>query len=54
VDLPTITEDCLELIITRVHLVPQGYNMVVTPKEIDELVENMSNIVARGINFAVN
>lgn len=29
------------------------YNMIVTPKEIDELIENMKNIVARGINFAV-
>lgn len=28
------------------------YNMIVTPKEIDELIENMSSIVARGINFA--
>lgn len=30
------------------------YNMIVTPKEIDELIENMKDIVARGINFAVN
>ena len=29
------------------------YNMIVTPKEIDELIENMKDIVARGINFAV-
>lgn len=28
------------------------YNMIVTPKEIDELIKNMSSIVARGINFA--
>jgi len=78
VDLATITDDCLDLFITKLQeeaksndylnklkeqdnyeeikeaLVPQGYNMIVTPKEIDELVENMSNIVARGINFAVN
>ena len=77
-DLATITDDCLDLFITKLQeeaksndylnklkeqdnyeeikeaLVPQGYNMIVTPKEIDELVENMSNIVARGINFAVN
>lgn len=26
------------------------YNMIVTPKEIDDLIENMKNIVARGIN----
>lgn len=29
-------------------------NMIVTPKEIDELIENMKEIVARGINEAVN
>ena len=29
------------------------YNMIVTPKEIDDLIENMKDIVARGINFAV-
>ena len=28
-------------------------NMIVTPKEIDELIENMSNVIARGINFAL-
>ena len=30
------------------------YNMIVTPKEIDELIERMKDIVARGINFAIN
>ena len=30
------------------------YNMIVTPKEIDDLIEKMKDIVARGINFAVN
>lgn len=29
------------------------YNMIVTPKEIDNLIENMKDVVARGINFAV-
>ena len=28
-------------------LVPQDYNMIVTPKEIDDLIENMKDIVAR-------
>ena len=28
-------------------LVPNDYNMIVTPKEIDELIENMKDIVAR-------
>ena len=32
---------------------PQDYNMIVTPKEIDELIKNMANIVARGINMSV-
>lgn len=29
------------------------YNMIVTPKEIDELIDKMKEVVARGINFAV-
>lgn len=29
------------------------YNMIVTPKEIDDLIENMKEVVARGINLAV-
>ena len=32
---------------------PQNYNMIVTPKEIDELIENMKDIVARGINMSL-
>ena len=35
-------------------LIPQDYNLIVTPKEIDDLIENMKDIVARGINYAVN
>lgn len=31
-------------------LLPDNYNFIVTPKEIDELIENMSSVVARGIN----
>ena len=31
-------------------LVPNEYNLIVTPKEIDELIENMKDIVAGGIN----
>lgn len=34
-------------------LIPKEYNLIVTPKEIDDLIENMKDIVARGINFAV-
>lgn len=32
---------------------PSGYNMIVTPKEIDDLIENMKDVVAKAINFAV-
>jgi len=77
VDLATITDDCLDLFISKLQqeaksndylnnlkeqdnyeeikqaLIPNDYNMIVTPKEIDELIENMSSIVARGINKAV-
>lgn len=35
-------------------LLPKDFNFIVTPKEIDELIENMSSIVARGINMSVN
>ena len=34
-------------------LIPKDYNMIVTPKKIDDLIENMKDIVARGINYAV-
>lgn len=44
-------EDKYEMI--KEVLAPSDYNFIVTPKEIDELIENMSSIVARGINFAV-
>lgn len=32
---------------------PGNYNMIVTPKEIDELIEKMSSVVARGINMSL-
>ena len=34
-------------------VVPNDYNLIVTPKEIDDLIENMSDIVAQGINASV-
>ena len=34
-------------------LAPNDYNMIVTPKEIDDLIENMKALIARGINYAV-
>lgn len=33
-------------------LVPKDYNMIVTPKEIDELIEKMKDVIARGINLS--
>ena len=44
-------EDKYELI--KEVLAPEDYNFIVTPKEIDDLIENMKDVVARGINFAV-
>ncbi len=43
-------EDKYEMI--KKVLVPEEYNFIVTPKEIDDLIENMSSVVARGINIA--
>ena len=34
-------------------LLPEEYNFIVTPKEIDELIFNMAEIVANGINMAL-
>ena len=34
-------------------LMPSDYNMIVTPKEIDDLIENMKDVIARGINYAM-
>ncbi len=32
---------------------PYNYNLVVTPKEVDELTEDLSKLIANGINFAL-
>ena len=39
--------------VIREALIPREYNLIVTPKEIDDLIENMKDVIARGINFAV-
>ena len=78
VDLATITDDCLNIFITKLQqeaksndylnnlkendnyeeikdaLIPNDFNMIVTPKEIDDLIENMGSVVARGINFSIS
>ena len=45
-------EDKYEMI--KEVLQPEEYNLIVTPKEIDDLIENMKDVVARGINYAIN
>ena len=32
---------------------PNNYNMIVTPKEIDDLIENMKDLIAEGINWSL-
>ncbi len=44
-------EDKYEII--KDALIPKEYNLIVTPKEIDDLIENMKDVIARGINFAL-
>lgn len=34
-------------------LIPKDYNLIVTPKEIDDLIENMSQVVSKGINMSM-
>ena len=34
-------------------LVPSDINLVVTPKDIDELIENIKEVIVRGINFGI-
>ena len=41
-------------ILIKEILTPEEYNFIVTPKEIDSLIEKMKDVVARGINFAIN
>lgn len=35
-------------------LSPLGYNLMVTPKEVDTFIENMANIIASGLNMALH
>lgn len=39
--------------VIREALIPKEYNLIVTPKEVDDLIENMKDVVARGINFSL-
>ena len=61
VEMASITNDCLDLFIEDLQkkaesndaLIPKDYNFIVTPKEIDELMESMKDIISRGINEAL-
>lgn len=46
-----VTENKYEII--KEALLTDDFNLIVTPKEIDELVENMSQIVSKAINLAI-
>ena len=50
--LKQIKEEDKYTIIKEIFL-KKGYNFIVTPKEIDDLIDNMSNIIARGINLSI-
>ena len=39
--------------IIKEALVPKEINLIVKQKEIDDLIENMKDVIARGINFAL-
>lgn len=49
----TLSDDQMKQLIYEV-LSPIGYNLMVTPKEIDFLIEKLSDIVAGGINMALH
>lgn len=35
-------------------LSPLGHNLMVTPKEVDVFIEDMSNLIANGLNAALH
>ena len=45
------TEDKYTMI--KEKLLPDQFNFIVTPKEIDDLIDNMSSVIARGINLSL-
>jgi spore protease len=42
------------LMLVREVLSPVGYDLLVTPKEIDEFIEDIANIIASGLNAALH
>lgn len=49
----TLNEEEMRTLVSEI-LTPEGYNLMVTPKEIDIEVEDLSKIIANGINLAVH
>ena len=49
----TLTNDEFRQLIYEV-LTPIGYNMMVTPKEIDFVIEKLGDIIGNGINRALH
>lgn len=48
-----LSEDDLKSLISEV-LTPIGYNMMVTPKEIDFIIEKLSLLISKGINNSIH
>ena len=42
------------LALVKEVLEPLGHDLIVTPKEIDEFIEDIANIVASGLNAALH
>jgi len=49
----TLSEEEKRQLIHEV-LAPLGYNLVVTPKEVDTFIEDIANIIANGLNMALH
>ncbi len=49
----TLSDGELRQLVAEI-LTPLGLNMIVTPKEIDDDVEHLANIIGRGINIALH
>ena len=49
----TLKEEEIKQLLTEV-LTPIGYNLMVTTKEIDFLIDNLSQILGKGINHALH
>ena len=48
-----LDDESIRLLIAEV-LSPIGYNLMVTPKEVDFIIEKLSSIISSGINHALH